>query len=79
MRKIVTTRPLARRARLAALTGILAFIPVAWSAPEGIGANEACAGSGCCFNPSAICETDHSDHAGYENKTWGQIIFGCPD
>lgn len=68
-----------RLIRVAAIGSGLVLIPLAVAPNEGVAVNDACAGSGCCTNVLAICETDHSDHYGYENKTWGQIIFGCPD
>jgi hypothetical protein len=58
----------------------LSLIPVSFDGASGIHWNRACAdGEGCCLNPLAICDVGGEPQHQYENKSWIEILLGCPD
>jgi hypothetical protein len=68
-----------RAIRVGALVAGLLLAPITFAPGAGFKSNNACATSGCCENPVAICETSSQDYHGYENRTLWEILVGCPD
>lgn len=70
--------------RIGAIVTAIIAAPIAFGASGSFGQGTACAqegddgGQGCCLKWSAICDSNGENIMGYENKSWWQIINGCP-